>query len=292
MSALLGIFIVIAAIIGGYLLEHGNLLVLWQPAEFVIIFGAAVGTIFVANPMRVVKEIFKGAADAFKKEPFTKAEYSEALRMLYELFTAAKRVSDAEMEKEVDHPEEGPVLSKYPGFLKNGHAKHFLCDTLRTLITGNIAPHDLDQLMETDIEIQHNSATKPVTALRTMAESLPGLGIVAAVLGVVITMGALGGPPEEIGHKVAAALIGTFLGILLCYGFVGPIADNLTSRHEAEQQYLEFLRTGILGYARGLAPIVAVELARRSIPVHLRPGFEECEGALRGEPKPEEAKAA
>ena len=174
------------------------------------------------------------------------------------------------------------MLSKYPAFIKDHHTRDFVCDTMRMAVSGGIEPFDMDQLLELDMDVQHHDATQPVTALSTMADALPGLGIVAAVLGVVITMGALGGPPEEIGHKVAAALVGTFLGILLCYGFMGPIATNLAKAAEDEHAYHYVLRVLMVAFLKGTPPIMAVEVARRAIPGHVRPSFQEVEQACRG----------
>ncbi|MGB9605905.1 MAG: MotA/TolQ/ExbB proton channel family protein, partial [Bryobacteraceae bacterium] len=179
-------------------------------------------------------------------------------------------------------PSKSPVFSKYPALLKDHHALSFVCDTVRLLVTGGVQTHDLDQMMELDLEVHHHGATQPVAALTTVADSLPGLGIVAAVLGVVITMGAMGGPPEEIGHKVAAALVGTFLGVLMCYGFVGPLAAHMSKLADAESQYYHVLRVGLAAFAKGLPPLLAVEFARRTIPSHLRPSFQEMEAAFRG----------
>jgi chemotaxis protein MotA len=179
----------------------------------------------------------------------------------------------------VENPEKSQVFSKYPNFLANHHAVAFVCDTLRMAISGGVPAFDLDQMMEMDMEVHHAESSRPVAALSTVANSLPGLGIVAAVLGVVITMGALGGPPEEIGHKVAAALVGTFLGILLCYGFLGPLASNLQKIHDAEADYLRCLRQGVIAFVKGSAPVLAVEFARRSIPGELRPSFKDFEAA-------------
>jgi len=159
---------------------------------------------------------------------------------------------------------------------------HFLCDTLRMAVSGAVEPLDIDQMMEVDMEVHHREVQEPISALSTMADSLPGLGIVAAVLGVVITMGALGGAKEEIGHRVAAALVGTFLGILLCYGVFGPLASAMNKEGEAEGQYFGFLRMAAIGFVKGLAPIMAVELARRAIPSGVRPTFQEMEAACRG----------
>jgi chemotaxis protein MotA len=202
--------------------------------------------------------------------------------MLYELFSYARKMGTAKLEEDVDQPAKSPVFSKYPKFLKAHHAVHFLCDTLRTAVSGGVDPMDIDQIMETDLEVHHREAHEPVAALSTMADALPGLGIVAAVLGVVITMGALGGPKEEIGHRVAAALVGTFLGILLCYGLFGPLASAMNKQSESEGFYFGFLRMAALAFVKGLSPIMAVEMARRAIPTSVRPTFQEMEGACRG----------
>jgi chemotaxis protein MotA len=282
MISILGILIVFGAIAGGYLMEHGKLLVLFQPAELIIIFGAAVGTVVVANPLPVLIRIGKGMAGILGGSQFTKPFYAENLKMLYELFNHARKAGTAKLEEDVDNPGKSPVFSKYPKFLKAHHALYFLCDTLRMVLSGGVDPMDIDQMMEVDLEVHHREAHEPVAALSTMADSLPGLGIVAAVLGVVITMGALGGPKEEIGHRVAAALVGTFLGILLCYGVFGPLSAAMSKQQEDEGHYFGFLRMAALAFVKGLSPMMAVELARRSIPTTVRPTFQEMEAACRG----------
>ncbi len=273
---------VLGAIAGGYLMEHGKIAVLLQPAELLIILGAAVGTVIIANPIPTLIRLGKGMAAVVSGSPFTKAYYLEHLKMLYELFNHARKAGTAKLEEDVDHPEKSAVFSKYPKFLKSHHALYFLCDTLRTAVAGGVDPLDIDQMMEIDLEVHHRESQEPVNALSTMADSLPGLGIVAAVLGVVITMGALGGPKEEIGNKVAAALVGTFLGILLCYGVFGPLASAMGKQNDAEANFFGFLRMGALGFVKGLSPMMAVELARRSIPSSVRPTFQEMEAACRG----------
>lgn len=220
MFVIIGIVVVIGAIVGGYLMEHGSLRVLLQPAELLIIGGEAAGTVLIANPLHILKKIVGGITGTLKGFPYGKSKYLDSMKMLFELFSRARKEGLMALESDSDNPEQSPVFSKYPAFLKDHHAQQFVCDTVRMASGGGIEPFDVDQMMELDMEVHHHDASVPVAALSTMADSLPGLGIVAAVLGVVITMGALGGPPEEIGHKVAAALVGTFLGILLCYGFV------------------------------------------------------------------------
>lgn len=281
MLAIIGIIVVFGSIIGGYLLEKGNLLVLVQPAELVIIGGAALGTLLVANPMHVIKDIMKGLPAIMKGSKYNKAYMTETLKMLYDLFVYIRKVGPAAAEGDVEEPANSSVFSQYPKFLKDKHALHFVCDTMRTFSSGTVGHYDIDQIMEADIEIHHHSTNVPIAALSTVADSLPGLGIVAAVLGVVITMGALGGPPEEIGHKVAAALVGTFLGILLCYGFVGPLAANMAKMNEDEGHYYQVLRTGVGSFVKGIAPLIAVEAARRNIPHHFRPTYKEMDAACR-----------
>ena len=262
-------------------MEHGNLKVLLQPAELIIIGGAGVGTVLIANPLHILKQIAGGIGGVFKGSKFTKQRYVESLKLAYELLNKARRQGLMSLESDVETPDQSPIFSKDPEFLKHHHVRYFFCDSMRMAISG-VDAFELDQLMDLDLEVLHDEATQPVSSLSTMADSLPGLGIVAAVLGVVITMGSLGGPPEEIGHKVAAALVGTFLGILLCYGLIGPIAANMAKAADEERAYLNVLRVLIISFLKGTAPIMAVESARRAIPGHVRPTFAELEQACRG----------
>jgi chemotaxis protein MotA len=202
--------------------------------------------------------------------------------MLYQFLNKVRKEGLLSVENDVEKPEASALFKNYPDFLNDHAARDFVCDTLRMAITGGVEPFDMDQMMELDMEVHHHGATQPVSALSTTADSLPGLGIVAAVLGVVITMGALGGPPEEIGHKVAAALVGTFLGILLCYGVAGPLSANMAKTAEEHNSYLHVLRVLLLAFLKGAAPIVAVEMARRAIPGHVRPSFDEMEKCCKG----------
>ncbi len=263
-------------------MEHGKLLVLMQPAELVIIGGAAFGTLLIANPLSIIMGIVKGLIGVFLPSRFSKAFYLENLKMLSDVFNHARKYGLVKLESDIEAPDKSPLFTKYPKFLKNHHAVSFVCDTIRMALTGGITPFDIDQLMELDIDVHHQEINAPVAAISTVADALPGLGIVAAVLGVVVTMGALGGPPEEIGHKVAAALVGTFLGILLCYGLLGPLAANFGKQNDAEGQYYQFLRAGLLAFIKGSAPILSVEFARRAIPHGLRPSFQEMEQVCKG----------
>ena len=281
MFTIIGIVVVFGAVVAGYLMEHGNLKVLIQPAELVIIGGAAAGTVLIANPLHILKAIVGGITGTFGGSKFSKQVYIDTLKMMYELLNKARKEGLMALEADVEDPHKSPIFSKNATFSKNHHVCDFVCDSLRMAITG-VDPFDLDQMLDLDMEVHHHDSEQPIAALSTMADSLPGLGIVAAVLGVVITMGALGGPPEEIGHKVAAALVGTFLGILLCYGFIGPIAANMTKASGEEHAYLYMLRVLMVAFLKGSAPIMAVEVARRAIPGHVRPSFKELEAACRG----------
>ncbi|MBZ5653698.1 MAG: flagellar motor stator protein MotA [Acidobacteriia bacterium] len=280
MFAIIGIVVVFGAIVAGYKMEHGNMMVLLQPAELIIIGGAAIGTVLVANPIHILKQIASGVVAIFKGPKVTRQRYLDSLKMMFDLLAKARKEGLMSLETDVEDPAKSPIFSKYPAFLGDHHVKDFLCDSLRMAVTGS-DPFELDQILDLDLEVHHHCAAQPVAALNSMADSLPGLGIVAAVLGVVITMGALGGPPEEIGHKVAAALVGTFLGILLCYGLVGPLAANMTKTAEEEHAYLQVLRVVMISFLKGAAPILATEAARRAIPGHLRPSFQEVENLCR-----------
>jgi chemotaxis protein MotA len=282
MFIIIGLVVVFGSIIGGFLMEHGPLKVLVQPAEFITIGGAAVGTLLIANPLHVIKKIMGGIIGALKGSHFNKAFYLETLKMCYEILNKARKDGLLAIESDIEEPDKSAIFSKYPKFLKDHHSRDFVCDTLRMAVTGGIEPYDLDQMMDLDMEVSHRGDSAPIAALSTVADALPGLGIVAAVLGIVVTMGALGGPPEEIGHKVAAALVGTFLGILLCYGFVGPLVASMTKISEDEHAYVYVLRVVLISFIKGAAPIQALEIGRRAIPAHVRPGFNDMEKSCKG----------
>ena len=282
MISIVGILAVIGAIVGGYLLEHGNLSVLVQPAELIIIGGAAIGTLLIANPLPVIIKIFKAILGVLSSNKFSKDRYLKTLKMLNDLFKKGRKSGVTSLETDVEEPESSELFKTYPEVMKDHHVLHFICDTVRTGMSGTVSHFDLDQMIELDLEVHHREVNVPVNALTTVADALPGLGIVAAVLGVVITMGSLGGPPEEIGKRVAAALVGTFLGILLCYGFLSPLAASITKSNDAESEYYHCLRTGLIAFFRGAAPILAVEFSRRSIPAAVRPSFKEMEESFRG----------
>jgi chemotaxis protein MotA len=292
MMAVIGILAVFAAVIGGFLMEKGRMAVLLQPAELLIIAGAASGTLVVANPARILKAIAEGLLSVVKGSSFTRQRYLDTLKMMYLFLNKVRKEGLLSVEMDVEEPEKSALFKDFPVFLADRHALNFLCDTLRTAITGGVEPFDMDQMMELDMEVLYRESLQPVEALTTVADSLPGLGIVAAVLGVVITMGALGGPPEEIGKHVAAALVGTFLGILLCYGVAGPLGSNIRRTAEDENDYLHVLRVLLLTFLKGAAPLIAIEMARRAIPAYARPTFDEMERTCKNRTEPAKAAAA
>ncbi len=282
MLAIVGFIIVSAAIIGGYLMEHGNLSVLLQPAELIIIGGAAVGAFVVASPMKVIKAVGVATTSLFKHKPYTKADYVEALLLLNGIFYKIRQQGLVSIESDVENPAESPLFTRYPGILNKHHALSFITDTLRTVMTTTIAPHELEALVDNELESHHEEALLPSQTLSFIADSLPGLGIVAAVLGVVITMGKINEPPAVLGHSVGAALVGTFLGVLLCYGYVGPLAKNMSHIAMEEMQYLNVFKVALLSFVGGgAAPKVAVEFGRRVIPENVKPSFVEMEESLR-----------
>lgn len=282
MIAIIGFIVVLGAIISGYLMEHGNLAVLVQPAELVIIFGAAFGAFLIASPMKVVKATAGSIVTVFTNKPNVKDDYLEILMLLSEIFYKIRKQGLVSIEGDVDEPHESSIFKNYPKILKNHHAITFITDTLRMVITSTIEPHELESLMETELEEHHEDSLIPSKNLATTADALPGLGIVAAVLGVVLTMGKIGEPPEVLGHSIGAALVGTFLGVLMCYGFVGPMAKNLEYIAQEDLQYLNVLKIALKSFvSNNAAPMVAIEFGRRAIPAKQRPTFVEVEEAIR-----------
>jgi chemotaxis protein MotA len=277
MLAIFGIVAVFAAVLGGFLLERGNPYVLFQPAEMLIVVGSAAGIVLVANPMAVIRKMGAGAVAAFRPAARTHDVFLQHIRMLYEIFQYAQRAGIIELENDIDSPNDSRIFANHPEFLSDRITREFVCDSLRMLVLGVTTADELDRLMDLDIEVLRRARHEAVSALSSIADALPGLGIVAAVLGVVITMEAIGGSPETVGQKVAAALVGTFIGIFLCYGVVGPIAARLENLGETEAQFFQVLRIAIGSFARGASPILAIEYARRSIPDELRPSFSEME---------------
>ncbi len=281
MFTIIGIAIVLVSTIVGYLMHHGNLAVLIQINEFVILLGAAVGSIIAANGMQGFKGCIQSVMGLLKPDPYTKEAYLDLLKMMYQLFNVARKEGLLGLEQHIESPEKSEIIGKYPTFLNNHHASAFFCDTMKVILTGAVGPHDLSEMMELDLEVAHQEAHAPAHAIQTVGDAMPGFGIVAAVLGVIITMGKIGGEAAAIGQSVAAALVGTFLGILLCYGVFGPMATALTKRLGSESQYLNCIRFALFSFARGESPITCVEFARRNIEPSVRPGFAEMESSVK-----------
>jgi chemotaxis protein MotA len=278
---IIGILIVLGTVLGGYVMHGGSVMVLWQVSEFIIIGGAAVGALVVANPPGVVKRVGSGILSLLKPNPYNDKAYAELLQVLYDVFQTARKDGLVGLEAHIENPDSSEIFKKYPSFQNNHHATALLCDTLKVLLTGAVEDHHLSDILEMDLEQAHEEAMAVPHALNRVGDALPAFGIVAAVLGVIITMGSIGGAAEEIGKKVAAALVGTFLGIFLAYGFVSPLATALETRIRAEHAYLAIIKTALLSFARGDAPMTSVEFARRNIEPHERPSFSELEEMTR-----------
>ena len=287
MLLIVGAIVVLASVTGGFLLEGGQILVLNQPAEFLIIGGSAVGSLLIGTPPSVLKRLLSQCARLFSSKG--QAQYVELLSMLFQVFKVAQLGGIMALESHFEAPEKSSVLSKFPGFLARRDALDFLSDSVKVMIVGGMSPHDLELLMDEDLAVRHQTAGRPAATLAKIADALPGLGIVAAVLGVVITMGAIDGPPSEIGHKVGAALVGTFLGILLSYGFTQPLASNLEQRVAEDHHYELCIKAGLVAISKGLPPAIAIEFARRVLPEELRPSFEETEKFCRAPTPKQEA---
>lgn len=282
MFAIIGIFVVLGCVIGGYVLEGGPLGVLIQPIELLIIGGAAVGSFMIASPKSIIFGTVKKALKVFTAKEAGKQTYLDILSILYTLMNMARRDGIVSIEAHVNKPDGSAVFTKSPDIIKNHEVLDFICDNFKVLLAGNIEPHQFEAVMDIDMEASHKHESKTPNAINKVADSLPGLGIVAAVLGIVLTMGKINEPPEVLGHSIGAALVGTFLGILMCYGFAGPMAQNLEYQVNENHSMLEVVKAGLVGFASGFAPMLAVEAARRAIPGPARPSFEELEGALKG----------
>lgn len=281
MVAIIGLIVVVVAVLGGFAMAGGPMGVFMAWSEWVVICGTGLGTVLVSTPGPVLKALAGKLPKVFKANPMTSAYFLEVLKLLFELFQVARRDGLIAIESHIENPDESAVFKRYPQILSNHHAVEFLCDALRTVLVGSVPAYDLEAMLETEIEIHHESDEKTVQALNRVADALPGIGIVAAVLGIVVTMQSLGGPIGEIGHHVASALVGTFLGILLSYGFIAPIASNLETINNEESRLYFVLKAGIIAFAKNLPPIVAVEFARKSIPADQRPTFLEMEAACK-----------
>jgi chemotaxis protein MotA len=280
MIAVAGIVVVIVSVLGGFVLEGGPVGILIQPVELLIIGGAAAGTLIIGAP----KHHLIGLAGALKKlvtgsGGAGKPAYLDLLRLQYELFVNARKAGFIALERDINDPHSSSIISKYPTFLGNHHAVGFMADSMRLLVDGAVTPMDLDHLLDSQMETHHDEASKPAQILAKVGDTLPGLGIVAAVLGIVISMSHIDGPPEVMGHKVAVALVGTFMGVLFAYGFVNPLAVGLEMATEKDLNYLACIKAGVVAFAKGSPPPIAVEFARRAIYDNDRPSLAEVEAA-------------
>ncbi len=281
MKLILGLVVVIGCTLGGYLLHHGELILLFVPTEYLIIVGCAGGAMIIQNPVRVLIRLVKDIFGQLGSGGPAKKEYLDVLKMNYELMQLARKDGVLSLEAHVNDPHESAIINKYTSFIKDQHAVHFLCDTLKLFVAGVLEPHPMDELMERDLEVLHDEALEPSQAVQTLADALPALGIVAAVLGIILTMQAIDQGAEVVGMKVAGALVGTFMGVFLSYGFAGPFANAMASNVKSSEQYYACIRHVLFASISGVNPPMAVEIGRRSIPSADRPSFEELEEALR-----------
>ncbi len=282
MFVIIGIVVVIGSVIGGFLLEGGPFLVLMQFVEFLIIGGAALGALFISAPPSLLMKIIEKTLGTLKGSGSSKQTYLDLLKLMFDVFQLSRKDGLIALETHIENPSQSAIFTQYPQFTANHHLLHFMCDTFRLVVLGGVPAHDMEALMDGDIETHHHEGTKPGMILQKIGDSMPGLGIVAAVLGIVITMQAINGPPEEIGHKVAVALVGTFLGIFLSYGFIQPLATNIDMANDEESKVYETVKAGMIAFAKGFNPIVSVEFARRTIPSEYRPAFQEMEDHVKG----------
>ena len=282
MFLIIGYVIVIGAVLGGYL-PHGKFSVLMQPFEVVIIFGAAFGTFLIANPMSVLKRSVSYTIRAMKGAK-KKPAYLELLVCLYAVFRLAKSKGDLALESHVENPESSALFNNFPGVTADHHALEFLCDYLRLLTLGTTNAYELEAVIDQELEAHHEEDNVVPDAIQTVGDALPGLGIVAAVLGVINTMGSVTEPPEILGEMIGAALVGTFLGILASYGFVGPTSAIIKRTLEQDSKFYVCMKAALIGHMQGYAPQVSVEFARKILPPEIRPSFKELDDAIQNAP--------
>lgn len=281
MFVLVGLAIVIGSILAGYTMHGGKIAALMQYTEFIIIGGSAFGSVVIGYSLKSTIQVIKACVGLLKGNPYKKQTFLELLQAMYDLFMLARKDGLLALERHIETPHDSEIFKNYPGFLRNHHAVDFLCDTLKLVMMGGTSVYDLSDMMDMDMEAQHQEAMKIPGILSSVGDSMPGFGIVAAVLGVVITMQAIGGPPEEVGEKVGAALVGTFLGVLLAYGMVNPLSKACESIVHSESQYMAGIKNAVVAFARGDVPLICVEYARRNIEPELRPGFTEMEDTVK-----------
>ncbi len=281
MNVLVGLVVLFAACIVGFLLSGGHLMALMQPFELLILMGSAIGAMIIANPLPVTIATFKAIGGTLKPSPYKKALYLDLLALLYDLFNKMRREGMLAVEADIDDPGASPLFTKYPAVEKIHGSIEFVVDYLRVMMIGSIAGHELESLIDAELETHHAEAGLVPNALTKMADGLPGFGIVAAVMGIVITMGALGGPPAELGHHVAAALVGTFLGILLSYGVFGPLAGLLEHYVREESKFYECIKVSLIATLNGAAPQIAIEFGRKVLFHDVRPSYAEVDERVR-----------
>jgi chemotaxis protein MotA len=279
-----GAIIVVLSVLGGYIANGGHMYVLWQPFEILIIVGAAVGSFVIANPKSLLGKTGKAIGQMMKGPRHSKDNYLELLGLMYAVFKLAKSKGMLTLEAHVENPDDSELFQSFPVFFTDHHARTFFCDYLRMMVLGSDNPHEMEALIDEEIETQHAEHTQIADAIQTMADAMPALGIVAAVLGVIHTMGSITEPPEVLGKLIGGALVGTFMGVLLSYGFVGPIAGSLRSLYNSETKYLQCIKVGLLAYLNGYAPAVAVEFARKTLFSNVRPTFYEVEERVQALP--------
>ncbi|MBL8472874.1 MAG: flagellar motor stator protein MotA [Rhodocyclaceae bacterium] len=285
MFVIIGYVVIVGACLGGFMLAGGHVHSLIQPTELLSIGGATLGAFFVANSPKVVKQTFGALPTVFKGSKFSKALYIDLLAMLYEILSKVRKEGLMSIEGDIENPEASPIFSKYPTLAADHHAMEFLCDYLRMMVGGNLNAFEIESLMDAEIESHHQEGHTPAHAVARAADSLPAFGIVAAVMGVVHTMESVGLPPAELGKLIAAALVGTFLGILLSYGFVGPLATVLEGKLEEETKMYLSMKAVLLASMNGYAPQVAVEFGRKVLFASDRPGFKELEEEIKNRKK-------
>ncbi len=280
MFFIVGSVVVIVSVIGGYAAMGGHLEVLWQPFEVVIILGAAVGAFVIANSKQVLAACAGGFKTLLSGAKYKKEDYVDLLSLLYQIFRLAKTKGMLALETHVERPEESQLFQQFPKIAADHHAMTFLCDYLRMLTLGTDNPHELESLIDEELETHHHESLGLAHAIQDMADGIPALGIVAAVLGIIKTMGAITEPPEVLGKLIGGALVGTFLGVFVAYGFVGPMALSLQSASDDDHKYFMCIKAGLLAHLRGYAPQVSIEFARKNLASHLRPTFYEVEEAV------------
>jgi chemotaxis protein MotA len=282
MIVLLGVTIVIGSVVGGFVMAGGNTMALLHLSELIIIGGAALGALVLMSPKKVLFDLFKKMLGSLKGSPYTRRAYDELFKALYELFMLGRRGGMVALEEHIMNPEASSIFTKYPAFQKNKHAMEFLCNGLRPIIDGKIKPDHLKLLLEIELDAMEAEHERPIGVLIKAADAMPGFGIVAAVLGIVITMASIAGPIEKIGEKVAAALVGTFLGIFISYGFMNPLAVNMEFINVAELAYVRCIAASVVSFANGMSPIMAVEVARRGLSSEVKPTADALESMLKG----------